>query len=114
MIKPIEIKDNKTNDIFVLEFSRDTVRFAESRGFDIANIEHSPMTSISDLFFYAFRMHHPKVAKEKTDKMLFEELGGMPAGLLERLQELYVAPFEALTVVASDDERKNSNLTVTF
>lgn len=114
MVKPIEIKDNKTNDVYVLEFNRDSVRFAESRGFDIDNLAHSPMSSISDLFFYAFRMHHPKVAKDKTDKMLFEEMGGMPKGMLERLQELYVAPFEALTVAESDEERKNSNLTVTF
>lgn len=112
MVKPIEIKDNKTNDVFVLEFNRDSVRFAESRGFDISNMEHAPLSGVSDIFFYAFRMHHPKISREKTDKMLFDEMGGMPNGMLERLQELYVAPFEAL--VMNGEERKNSNLTVTF
>lgn len=115
MVKPIEITNNVTNDVFTLEFNRDSVRFAEGRGFDIQAFSEgkAPLTGTSDLFFYAFRMHHPKISKAETDKMLFEDMGGMPDGMLERLIELYSEPFNAL-VVNEDEERKNPKLTVTF
>lgn len=115
MANPIEIKNNENGDVFVLEFSRDSVIFAESHGFSFKALTEgeTPMSSTSDIFFYAFRMHHPKVSRAETDKMLFEDLGGMPDGMLERLMELYAEPFNSL-IVKDGEERKNSKLTVTF
>lgn len=114
-IKPIEIRNTETNDVFTLEFTRDSVRFAEARGFDIQAFTEgkAPLTGTSDLFFYAFRAHHPKMSKAETDKMLFEDMGGMPDGMVARLIELYSEPFNVL-VDNEGDERKNSKLTVTF
>ena len=80
------------------------------RGFKIDEVSEYPMTKIPELFFYAFRMHHKNVAREKTDKILFEEMGGVPEGLIERLAELYTEPFETLTV--KEEERKNSKWSV--
>lgn len=115
MIKPIEITNNDNGDVYTLEFNRDSVRFAEGHGFSLKALTEgeTPMTSTADIFFYAFRMHHPKVSRAETDRMLFEELGGMPDGMLERLIELYAEPFNAL-IVKDDEERKNPKLTVTF
>ncbi len=109
MAKPIILKNKDTD--YTLEFNRESVKFAEMRGFKVEDLAQYPMTKIPELFFYAFRMHHKNIAREKTDKIL-DELGGLPEGFLERLAELYTAPYEFLTVVAEGEERKNSKWTV--
>ena len=110
-VKPIIIHDTENGYDYTLEFDRDSVRFAEARGFDIDDVGKYPMTKIPELFFYAFRMHHKNVSREKTDRILFEELGGLPEGVAERLGALYAAPFEALSH-KKDDKVKNPKVTV--
>lgn len=107
-MKPIVLKSKDTE--YTLEFNRESIKFAEMRGFKIEEVAEYPMTKIPELFFYAFRMHHKNVAREKTDKILFEEMGGLPEGFIERLAELYTEPFETLTV--KEEERKNSKWSV--
>ena len=111
-VKPIIIHDEENGTDYTLEFDRDSVRFAEARGFDIDDVGKYPMTKIPELFFYAFRMHHKSVSREKTDRILFEELGGLPDGAAERLGALYAAPFEALSNKDSNGKVKNSKMTV--
>ena len=110
-MKPIVLKAKDTE--YTLEFNRESVKFAEQRGFKFEDVRDFPMSKIPELFFYAFRMHHKNVARDKTDKIL-EELGGLPEGFLERLIELYTAPFDFLTIVSEEEgeERKNSKWTV--
>lgn len=108
-IKPIILKDNETGTEYTLEFNRETIRFAEARGFDVNDVAKYPMTKLPELFYYAFRMHHKNVSREKTDRILFEDLGGMPDGMAERLGALYSVPFEALS-----GEGKNGKMTVEF
>lgn len=94
-VKPVILTDSLTGEEYTLDFNRDAVRFAESRGFAITDIERYPMT-MYDLFFYAFRMHHRNVAREKTDKLIDEGFGGIagiPSALIERLVELYAQTF---------------------
>lgn len=110
MIKPIVIKDKETSEEFVLEFNRESVKFAEDRGFSMDDVGNKPMTGIPDLFFYAFRMHHKNVARDKTDKILFDKLGGLTSGMIERLGQLYAAPFDCL--ISDEDAPKNSKMTV--
>lgn len=95
-VKPIIVKDDETGMEYTLEFNREAVKFAEARGFKINDVADYPMTKIPELWFYSFRMHHKNVARAKTDALL-DGLGGIPDGLLERLGELYAAPFAALT-----------------
>lgn len=109
-VKPIILHDTEEGRDYVLEFDRDSVRFAEARGFDISDVPKYPMTKVPELFFFAFRMHHKNVSREKTDKILFDYLGGMPEGMAERLGALYSAPFEALS--AAESEGKNGRITV--
>lgn len=110
MVKPIIIKCK--DEEYTLEFNRETIKFAEQRGFKVDDVANFPMTKLPELFFYAFRMHHKNVARNKTDKILFEELGGIPEGFIERLAQLYAQPFEALTIVDDGEERKNSKWSV--
>lgn len=110
-VKPIVITDDKTKESWTLEFNKEAVKFAEQRGFKYEEVTQYPMTKIPELFFYAFRMHHKNIARNQTDKIL-DELGGLPEGFLERLVELYLAPFESLNILDEGEERKNSHLTV--
>lgn len=111
-VKPIILTDHDTDEKYVLEFSRESVKFAEARGFDVDDVSKYPMTKIPELFFYAFRMHHRNIARERTDRILFDDLGGLSNAALERLIMLYATPFEALTDRSEDGEQKNSRMTV--
>lgn len=109
-VKPIILHDAEESMDYTLEFNRESIRFAEGRGFDIGDVGKFPMTKLPELFWYAFRMHHKNVSREKADRILFDYLGGMPEGMAERLGALYSAPFEALT--ADEGKVKNARITV--
>ena len=111
-VKPIIIHDPDNERDYTLEFNRDSIRFAEARGFDIDDVGKFPMTKIPELFFYAFRMHHPNVSREKTDRILFDELGGLPEGVAERLGALYSVPYEALNGKNKEGKKGNPRMTV--
>lgn len=114
-VKPIILTDTESGTEYTLEFNRESIKFAESRGFKIDEVGDYPMSKVPELFFYAFRMHHKNVSREKTDKMIFDPdygfggLSDLPEGLVERLFQLYNQPFEA---TKTESERKNSKLTV--
>lgn len=109
-LNPIILHDAEEGVDYTLEFNRETVRFAEARGFDISDVGKFPMTKLPELFWYAFRMHHKSVSREKADRILFDYLGGMPDGMAERLGALYSEPFGALT--ADEGKIKNARITV--
>ena len=111
-VKPIIVKDDETGLEYTLEFNRESVRFAESRGFKVQEVGDYPMTRLYELWFYAFRMHHKNVARAKTDALL-DSLGGVmdaPDGLFARLGELYSEGLNTLT----DKAAENPTVTVTF
>ena len=96
---------------YTLEFSRESVRFAESRGFDLDDLARFPMTKTYEFFFYAFRMHHKGLPRDKTDQIIdegFGGVGGIPEGVLERLGKLYAEPFN----VHNDDGEDGKKLKV--
>ena len=107
-VKPITITDTETGEVYVLEFSRDSVRFAENRRFNVNELTTFPHTNIPALFFYAFRKNHPRITRDKTDKVL-EAIGGLSPDALERLVMLYNEPAEAL-IALEGDQPKNSTL----
>lgn len=112
-VKPIRLTNTETKDTYILEFTRESVKHSQRNGFNIDEIDTKPMIAVPDLFYYAFRAHHRNITHEKTDKILFEDLGGLQDGMLERLVKLYYVPFESLLNVSeNDDERKNSKMTV--
>lgn len=111
-IKPIIITDSETGDKYTLEFNKESAKFAEQRGFNREDIAVRPFIRIPELFFYAFRMHHKNVSREKTDKIL-DGIGGVPGllnntELMERLGQLYAEPYLALPT----EEEKNSKYAV--
>ena len=113
-IRPLILHDTETGMDYTLEFNRESVMFAEQRGFKIDDVGDYPMSKTYELFYYAFRMHHRNISREKTDKIINEDwggIGGIPDGVLERLGLLYTVPFGTLT----DKEDKNPpKVTVEF
>ncbi len=108
-VEPIILK-YEDGTVYTLEFDRDTVAYAEKAGFKRTEITNNEMTMIPQLFFLAFRMHHPTMSKEKANKILFDDLGGMTEALSARLIELYNAPY--ITLFNESGEAKNPKLTV--
>lgn len=113
-IKPIVLK--LTNgDSYTLEFDRETVKWAEQRGFSgnpangYAPLNDMPITFMEEIFFYSFHMHHKRVTKQFTDDLLYNVLKGMPDGMLERLMLLHSLTYDTLI---NNDEGKNAEVVV--
>ena len=108
-LNPIVITlENGTS--YTLAFNRESVRFAESRGFKIDEVFDYPLTNIPLFWYLAFRANHKNVARSQTDKIL-EDMNGLSKEVLERLFQLYHEPYDSL--ISLDDETgKKSNITV--
>ena len=102
--KPLIIKDIEGNPEFTLTFTRETVKWAERRGFKISEVTDFPLTGIQTLFNYSFRAHHPGMNTIETEK-IFEELIVDRTQMISRLIELYNASLESLT--ENTEEGKN-------
>lgn len=108
-VKPIIVKDNENNKEYTLEFNRDSIKFAEQRGFVLADVDRFPMTKLPEFFWYAFRMHHQYISLNQAEKIL-ERMGGMSDAVARRLGELWAIPYEALN--PTDGDEKNVSVTV--
>lgn len=108
-VEPIVLQyENGTT--YTLEFSRETVKMAERAGFDPREVGNKSMMQVPMLFFYAFMMHHPSISREKTDSILFDDLGGVSEAISARLTELFTEPYR--TLFNESGEVKNAKLTV--
>lgn len=115
-VNPIRITDHEgiirnPEDVYELDFSRESIVFAENRGFKVEEVAVYPVTRISELFYYAFRKKHRNVSKEKTDRFK-EAWGGVPEGVLKRLIELYNQAAMANNIQVDEDAEKNKIATV--
>ena len=111
-VNPIKVKDLETNHTYVLDFNRETVEFAEARGFTWDEVGDKPATLIPMIWFVAFRRHEPRISKAKTDKLL-EDKGGLKPKELKRLRELYDQCLAPLIADDEDEEdAKNAKVTV--
>lgn len=106
-IGPAYVTDNDTGTKYELDFNRESILYSENHGFD----SDKPRKSVEDLFYYAFRMHHRNVPREKIDK-LREKWGGMPESLLNRLTDLYKQAQTTGLVQSDEDAAKNAAVTL--
>lgn len=111
-VNPIKVKDLETNHTYVLDFNRESIEFAEARGFVWDDLGERIATLLPLIWYVAFRRYDPRISKAKTDKLL-EDKGGLKPKELKRLRELWdqcLAP-----LIADDDEEedvKNAKVTV--
>lgn len=111
-VTSIKITAPSGDKSYELDFNRDSVRFAESRGFKMEDVFDYPETKFPELFYYSFRYHHRNLSKQQTDK-IYEELNGFSREFLETLVTLYNQAMLANNVVDSTEEMgKNSGWTV--
>ena len=108
-VDPIVLTDKETEKKYTLDFCRESVVFAEKQGFNIGKIESGEVLStLYDLWFYAFRMHHRFVQREQADSLLDKLLQGggkkLSKAVLVRLCELYKQPYEALDYQDGDED----------
>lgn len=106
-VKPIIIRDAKNKREYTLEFNRDSVRFAEARGFKLEDIDAFTMTKVPEFFWYAFRMHHMSVSLQQAEELL-KEIGGITEPIAKRLIELWMQTYDSL----GNEETKNPDMTV--
>lgn len=110
-VKPLKITDNESGNVYELDFSRESIRFAEARGFESDSVVKFPVTRIPELFYYSFRKNHKSVAKSQSDSIL-EALGGLTGPMLERLLQLYNQAALSHIIATEEDMEKNSRMTV--
>lgn len=110
-VQPIKLTDNETNETYELDFSRESIKFAEARGFKVDEVVDYPVTKFPEFFFYALRMHHKNLSRTQTDA-LYEKLGGYTAKFLERLMMLYNQAALANNIIEDEDAAKNAHMTV--
>lgn len=79
---------------YTLEFTKNTVRQMERRGFVAEDMATKPMTVIPDLFAGAFLSKHPQLKREKIDK-IFEAMGDKQR-LIRALTDMYAETIEGL------------------
>ncbi len=94
---------------YTLEYTRNSVRTMERRGFVADDISTKPMSVVPDLFAGAFLANHPQLKRDKIDK-IFESLTGRTK-LIAALIEMYNDTIETLLDTNEDDEGKNANWT---
>ena len=94
MSNPIILKDTENGKEYRLEFDKESVKWAESKGFNIEDLAKYPMSKTEELFFYAFRKNHKNVSLERAQKLL-EGIGTISEEFMKRLIELYSEPFSA-------------------
>lgn len=117
-VSPVRMTDNDTGNSYELDFCRESVKFAENRGFKVDDVGDYPATKWPELFYYSFRMHHRNLSRQQTDAIL-DKFGGMTTSLLGRLVDLYnqaiVSNSDGAPVFQTEeDAAKNSRVTVEF
>lgn len=110
-VPSIKITDNDTGNVYELDFCRESVKFAEARGFKTDDVSDYPVTKIPEFWFYAFRMHHKNMAKNQTDALL-DKMGGLTPNVAARLIELYNQAATSNNIQDDEDLAKNAKVTV--
>lgn len=110
-INPIKITDKKTGDVYELDFSRESVSFADQQGFKLDELFDYPNTNIPRLFYYSLRKNHRKLSLDQANKLL-DRLGGLTAKMIERLVLLYQQAATSNRVQDEEDLEKNVELAV--
>ena len=94
---------------YTLEFTKNTVRQMERRGFVAEEIATKPMTVIPDFFAGAFLSKHPQLKRDKIDK-IYDSLNGKQR-LIRALTDMYTETIEALI---DEVDEGNENWTPNF
>lgn len=110
-VSPIRITMNSTGETYELDFSRESVRFAEMHGFELDSVTRFPASKVPEFFYLALRKNHRRLSRTQADD-IFEEIGGLTGKVLARLIALYNQAALTNVIAADEDYEKNANVTV--
>lgn len=79
---------------YTLEYTRNSIKKMEAKGFEIDKVASKPMTMLPALFEGAFLAHHSNVAPSKISE-IFADLPDKEK-LVDMLAVMYNEPFETL------------------
>ena len=109
-VKPMRITIN--GDQYELDFSRESVSFAEDRKFVTDDVLKYPVNKVPEFFYYSFRKNHRKLARSQTDAIL-DKIGGLTPEMLKRLLLLYNQAAMSNSIMQDEEDlAKNSEVTV--
>lgn len=110
-VMPLRITDHDGDKVYELDFSRESIKFAENKGFKVSEVTDFPATKIPEFFYYAFRKNHKNVARSQTDALL-EKMGGLTGPILERMFQLYNQATVTHLLIDEEEFAKNTEVTV--
>lgn len=93
---------------YTLEYTRNTIRQMERRGFIAKDVQDKPATGIPDLFAGAFLAHHKYLKREKIDE-IYNNLKDRST-LVTKLVDLYNEPI--LSLIEDEEGQGNVDWTV--
>lgn len=110
-VAPIRLTVTSTGKVYELDFSRESVKFAESRGFEMDHLTRFPSTKIPEFFYFALRKNHKNLSRTQADD-IFDEIGGVTGKVLERMISLYNQAALVHVIATDEDYEKNARVTV--
>lgn len=110
-VNPMRWTDPDTSETYTWDFNRDSIRFAEQRGFKLEDFFDYMNTKSEEFFYYACRMYHKGLSRTQTDA-LFAKLGGFTDKEWERLTNLYRQAQLSNVILLDEDIEKNRKGTV--
>lgn len=115
-VKPMRVTDVETGREYILDFTRETVAIAESRGFKWSDMTDDEKIAIPlpIIWHTAFLRYEPRIGMAKTNKLL-EDAGGIQPKQIARLKALYEQALSSLVADDTEDgNTKNGKVTVTL
>ena len=107
-VNPIRITDKDTGEVYELDFNRESVRFMATQEFTVdESIINFVATKGEELWYYAFRANHRKLARNQTDK-LYEKMGGLTPQIIKRLVDLYNQALMSNNIIQDEDDLKEN------
>lgn len=110
-VNPVRITLSRTGETYELDFSRESVKFAEMHGFELDSVTRFPATKVPELFYLSLRKNHRRLSRTQADD-LFDEIGGLTGKVLARLISLYNQAALTNVIAADEDYEKNADVTV--
>ena len=68
-VNPMRWTDPDTSETYTWDFNRDSIRFAEQRGFKLEDFFDYMNTKSEEFFYYACRMYHKGLSRTQTDAL---------------------------------------------
>jgi len=88
---------------YVLEYTRNSVREMEERGFRAGDLKNKPMSGWLELFGGAFICHHKRVNRNLIEEIFYHTSNR--DALMDELADMYIATVDTLFDEPAENEK---------